>query len=546
MSHENDGAELVRDLLRPEAYGDGRSEPVSLRTTHASWVFLAGDHAWKVKRPVNLGFLDFRTPEARRRACQDEVRLNRRLAPDIYLGVVPVLRTSHGYVFDANTDGQVVDWAVRMRRLPDESSAAALLARGELDSATLEVLAERLAVFFAGAPSTPQFGTPTVLCLNVTENFTEMAPFVGDLLDQETLDEVEAFQMSLLTQDVERFVARVSEDRIREGHGDLRLEHVYFVPIPGGKPRPTIIDCIEFNERFRCGDAAAEVAFLAMELEASGWPNLAAGFVARYAEASDDFGLYGVLDFYLSYRAWIRGKVAALVAADPTTSADLRALKRAEAARDFRLARSFGGEPLHRPCLIAVGGVIGSGKSTLAAALGRELALPVIGSDRTRKLTAGLAPTARGGVDLYDREQTERTYAEIIRRATEVLTSGRGAILDATFSAHRWRQAAAAAAQATNANFVFIEATCADPATLRARLASRRGSASISDATDEQLNEFLRRYEPLGSSDPGPSFSIETSGSPSASLQAALRLLQGTGIVLADPPQLLREPAFQW
>ena len=542
MSLENAGSDLVRDLLRPEAYGTGSNEPVSLRTTHASWVFLAGDHAWKVKRPVNFGFLDFRTPEARRRACQDEVRLNRRLAPDIYLGVVPVLKTSRGYVFDADSEAVAVDWAVRMRRLPDDSSAAALRARGELDGAALEVLAERLAVFFASAASKPEFGTPTVLCLNVTENFMEVAPFVGDLLDQETLDEVEAFQMNLLTQHVERFVARVSEDRIREGHGDLRLEHVYFVPIPGGKPRPTIIDCIEFSERFRCGDAAAEVAFLAMELEAAGRPDLAAGFVARYAEASDDFGLYGVLDFYLSYRAWIRGKVAALLAADPTTTADLRAEKRAEAARDFRLARSFGGEPLQRPRLIVVGGVIGSGKSTLATALGRELALPIIGSDRTRKLTAGLEPTARGGTGLYNPAQTDRIYAEIIQRATGVLSSGRGAILDATFSSHRWRQAVADAARAANADFVFIEATCADRASLRARLAARRAGPSISDATDEQLDEFLRRYEPLSPSDPTPSFSIETSGPPGASLREALRRLESAGIVPAAAPQILRKP----
>lgn len=542
MGLEDDGSDLIRDLLRPEAYREGRGEPISLRTTHASWVFLSGNHAWKVKRPVNFGFLDFRTPEARHRACRDEVRLNRRLAPDVYLGVEPVRKTSRGHAVGGDGEGPVVDWAVHMRRLPDDSSAAALLARGELDSLALAVLAERLALFFAGAPSKPQFGTPTVLCLNATENFSEVAPFVGDLLDQETLDEVEAFQMSLLTQQVERFVARVAGDRIREGHGDLRLEHVYFMPVADGKPRPIVIDCIEFNERFRCGDAAAEVAFLAMELEAAGRPELAAGFVARYAEASDDFGLYGVLDFYLSYRAWIRGKVAALVAADPTTTADLRARKRAEAARDFRLARSFAGKPLYRPFLVVVGGVIGSGKSTLAAALGRELALPVIGSDRTRKLEAGLAPTARGGADLYDRGQTERTYAEIIRRATEVLTSGRGAILDATFSVHRWRQAAAAAAQVGNANFVFIEATCTDPGSLRARLASRRGGPSVSDATDELLDEFLRRYEPLSPSDPGPSFSIETSGPRSGSLREALRLLQSTGIVLAGPPQLLREP----
>ncbi len=529
MTNE-DASGLVTDLLRPEAYGEGRHSSVSLRTTHASWVFLVGEDVWKVKRPVEFKFLDFRTPEARRHACEEEVRLNRRLAPDVYLGVEPVRKTSTGHAICG--EGPVVDWAVHMRRLPDDASAEAMLGRGELNAQALAEVAERLSSFFAAARPAPQFGTPTALCLNVTENFTELAPFVGDLLDQETLDEVEAFQMSQLTQEVERFVARVAGGRIRDGHGDLRLEHLYFLPGPDGKLRLIIIDCIEFNDRFRCGDTASDVAFLAMELEAAGRPDLAAGFVARYAEASDDFGLYEVLDFYLSYRAWVRGKVAAFVLADPATPATLRRRKRAEASRDFRLARSFAGRPLTRPFLIAVGGVIGSGKSTLASALGRELAIPVISSDRTRKLAAGLGPTARGDASLYEQEKTARTYAEIVRLGTEVLDSGRGVILDATFSSRDWRLAASAAARASDADFVLIEATCARPEVLRARLAERKSGASISDATDELLDEFLRRYEPRGSSDPGPSFTVDTSDTPGATLREALRLLQATGIVL--------------
>ena len=183
-----------------------------------------------------------------------------------------------------------------------------------------------------------------------------------------------------------------------------------------------VIDCIEFNDRFRCGDVAGDVAFLAMELEAARRPDLAAGFLARFAEASDDFGLYGVLDFYLSYRAWVRGKVAAFVAADPERG---RGRARAQAgggapatsrSRDrSRAARSIA------PFVIAVGGVIGSGKSTLAAALGRELAVPVVSSDRTRKAIAGLAATARGGADLYTDAAVERTYGEVLRRAGAVL-----------------------------------------------------------------------------------------------------------------------------
>ena len=526
-----DGSELVRDLLRPEAYGEGRFGLVELRTTHASWVFLVGDDVWKVKRPVNLGFLDFRTPEARRQACEDEVRLNRRLAPDVYLGVEPVRKTSSGYAIRG--DGPVVDWTVHMRRLPDDRSAQALLERGELDTSALAAVAERLASFFAECRPAPLFGAPTVLCLNVTENFAALAPFVADLIDQETLDEVEVFQMSQLTQQAERFVARRAGNRIREGHGDLRLEHVYLLAGPHGKRRPIVIDCVEFNERFRCGDTASEVAFLAMELEAAGRPDLAAGFLARFAEASNDFGLYGVVDFYLSYRACVRGKIAAFVAADPATPTEVRVRKRSEARRDFDLARSFGGKPVDRPFLIAVGGLIGSGKSTLALALGRELAVPVISSDRTRKWMAGLAPTTRAAAGSYDREEKDRTYAEIVRRAAEVLDSGRGVILDASFSSREWRWAAAKGARAAGADFVFIEAGCSSVELLRLRLARRRYGESVSDARDDLLDDFLRQYAPLGPSDPGKRISIDTSGTPATALEEALRRLGSLGIIPA-------------
>ena len=525
----SDAPDLVRDLLRPEAYGDAGRAPVSLRTTHASWVFLTGDSVWKVKRPVSFPFLDFRTLEARRQACEDEVRLNRRLAPDVYLGVVPIHSTAGGHAIAG--EGPVVDWAVHMRRLPESASAEALLARGALDAAALAEVAERLASFFAGAATAPQFGGVAALSRNVAENFAEVAPFVGDLLDRETFDEVHAFQTRQLADRTEHFVARLAAGRIREGHGDLRLEHLYFLPAPDGHRQTVIIDCIEFNQRFRCGDTAAEVAFLAMELEAAGRPTLAAGFLARSAEAGDDFGLYGVLDFYLSYRAWVRGKVAAFVVADPTTPPDVRSQKRAEAARDFRLARSFGGTPLDRPFLIAVGGVIGSGKSVLAAALGRELAAPVISTDRTRKLRAGMHPTARAGTALYNQDQREQTYVELLRRAAEVLGAGRGVILDATFSSHTWRHAAAQAARAANADFVFVEAACARPELLRARLAARREGESVSDATEELLDQFLLQYEPPGPSDPGPRVSVDTSGTREMALREARRQLEAIGIV---------------
>jgi len=502
----SDTCKLVHDLLRPEAYGRGATAIVKLFTTHASWVFLVGDDVWKVKRPVNFGFLDFRKIDDRRRACEDEVRLNRRLAPDVYFGVEPVRQTSVGYAIGG--EGPIADWAVHMRRLPDEASARALLAQGGLDARALEQIAGVLAEFFGKTRATPEFGLRGTLVTNVEENFAQVEPFVqtfgGDLVDRETLEQVRAFQQDQLSRRRARFMARVSAEKIREGHGDLRLDHVYLLPDASGGRRVVVIDCIEFNERFRCGDVAADVAFLAMELEAAKRPDLAAGFLARFAEASDDFCLYEVIDFYLSYRAWVRGKVAAFLVADPTTSLGVRTKEWEKARRLFGLARSFSGLPVDRPFLIAVGGVIGSGKSTLAAALGRALAVPVISSDRTRKALAGLAASERAPADLYAPEEIDRTYGEVLRRGGKVLASGRGVILDATFAANRWRASAADLARAAEARFVFIEAQCADRQILRARLAARRSRPSVSDATDAELDELLRRYEPLTTADPGP------------------------------------------
>jgi uncharacterized protein len=524
-------SDLVRDLSRPEAYGQGASVPVLVRTTHASWVFLIGDDVWKVKRPVDFGFLDFRTVEARRRFCEYEVHLNRRLAPGIYLGVEPVRSSEQGHKIGGA--GPIVDWAVHMRRLPDAAAADVLLARGALDAGMLGGLAERLASFYAGARLAPELGTPAVLAANVAENFAQVRPFVGDLVDRKVFNEVEEFQTVFLRAEHELFEARVEAGRIREGHGDIRLEHVYFLDGEGGHPSPAVIDCIEFADRFRCGDVAGDVAFLAMELEAARRPDLAAGFLARFAEATDDFSLYRLLDFYLSYRAWVRGKVAGFVAADPSVEPALRRHKREEAARNFALARACLGPPVDAPYVIVVGGLVGSGKSTLAEALGRQLAAPVVSSDRTRKSLAGLAPTTRGDATLYTPENVERVYGELLGRASDVIAGARGVILDATFSARRWRKAAAALAESAGAVFVFVEATCPDRQQLRARLAARRSAPSVSDATDDVLDDIERRYDPARPEEVAARIQIDTRPAPDVALTALTAHLRDRDIVPA-------------
>ena len=529
----DDRPAIVRDLLRPESLGLTGRDPVELRTTHASWVFLGGADVFKLKRPVDLGFLDFRTAEARRRDCEDEVRLNRRLAPDVYLGVLPVHRDAAGHHrVDRAGDGEIVDWVVHMRRLPDEASAASLLAAGRLDRDRLAALARTVARSLEDAPRAPHFGEISALRLNVKENLAQSRAFASPdgMVEPEALETIWRSHDRTLRLRSELFAARVRAGRIREGHGDLRLEHVYFVPSASGAERPIVIDCVEFSERLRAGDVAAEIAFLAMELEAAGQPALAAGFLARAAEALEDFDLYGVLDFYLAYRAWVRAKVAGFVARDPQTDHAVRVRKLEEARLYFSLARAAAAKPIVTPALVTVGGVIGSGKSTLAAALGAELAAPVIGSDRTRKALAGLAPTERGPDDLYAPERIEATYAEILRRAEVVLGSGRTVIVDATFESPLWRRRAAELARAGGARFAFIEAWCPDWTVLRERVRERASRPAVSDAAEPLVDRRIAEGQAPRLSNGDDHLLVDTRGSTSAAVTGALEALRALDI----------------
>lgn len=486
-----DAGALVRNLLRPEAYPPPRPSGVELRHTHASWVFLTDTEAWKVKRPVDYGFLDYSDADKRRHGCEEEVRLGRRLAPDVYKGVAPIHAPPSGHGFEG--PGPVVDHAVRMRRLPDEDSAAMLLASGRLTPQHLQRLAERLAPFYETSPTTPDMGAPEILGANIDENYNQTLPFADRFLDRALIERVHEWQRKTQVEHREHLFQRVGGGHIRDGHGDLRLEHVYF---PEGRPdAPVVIDPIEFNRRFRLGDVALDVAFLAMELDGRHRPDLAAWFLSSFARASNDYDFYPVVDLYLSYRAWVRAKVACFVAADPGTAPAKANRKACEAADLFALAASYMGPATVAPPVIVVGGTIGAGKSTLAEALALTLAIPVVSSDPTRKHLAGIPATTPGGPELYSDESTRRTYAEMLRRARRVVSSGRGVILDATFP-DRWvRAGAVALARESGRPFRLVELDCADEI-LRARLRGRVDGATVSDAREDLLTTFRRTYQP--------------------------------------------------
>ena len=519
MTRAEEARPLLDDLRRPEAYPHPRPREVTQVTTHISWVFLTDREVWKLKRPVDYGFVNYTTLERRRRCCEDEVRLNRRLAPDVYLGVVPVRLGPRGHSF--GEDGAIVDYAVRMRRLADERSAEALLRRGALTPEHLARLAERLARFFVDAAEAPEAGAIEVIRENVAENFAQVEPFVGRLVSRDTFDAVRAWQLGVLERESGRFRRRVERGRIRDGHGDLRLEHVYFED-----GRPIVIDCVEFNERLRSGDAAGDIAFLAMELTARSRADLAELLLAAFALESDDHDLYGVVDFYAGYRAWVRGKVAAILAADPSTPPEKAARKTEEARSLFGLARAYAETRPGASPVVAVGGLIGSGKSTLAEALGRASGVPVISSDRIRKALAGVPATERAPERAYSEAFSARTFDELFRRAGVVLDSGRGVILDATFRERALRRRARDLARRHGRRFLFVETVC-DEATLRDRLRRRAAGPSISDAGEALLERMRAEFEPVTELGGGEHIRVDTTAPPEAAVRAVLGSLRG-------------------
>lgn len=467
-----------------------------VRQTHISLVFLAEERVFKVKKAVELGFLDYSTLEQRKRFCELEVELNRRLAPDVYIGTVPITRDQNGR-HRLGGSGEIVEYAVEMVRLDDRDSAQERLRARTLTRADIGRIARRLVEFHAAArcdADTAKFGTRAVIEGNVRENFEQTRDSAPNVLALRELEAIEQWQLGFIAQREALFERRIAEGRVRDGHGDLRLEHCY---LRGGKVE--IIDCIEFNERFRYGDVCADLAFLAMDLNWHERRDLSETLLAYYARASGDYDLYAVVDFYQSYRAYVRGKVSSFLQRQAHTE-DERARAAALTRQYYLLAEACMREPLDRPQLVAVGGMIASGKSTVAERIGELANAPVIQTDRVRKSLAGVHPlTALRDAAFdgnYTPAQTEAVYGELLRCADVVLASKRTVVLDASFRTRAQRRAARELAAKHKVDFTFVE-THAPENVLRARLAERAKSPSVSDGRLEVFDAFRASFEPV-------------------------------------------------
>jgi aminoglycoside phosphotransferase family enzyme/predicted kinase len=526
-----DLAPLIDALSKPDAYPFPVKE-VEVHQTHISVVFLAGRYAYKIKKPVNLGFLDFSTLAKRREFCEKEVRLNRRLAPEVYLGVVPVVVLPAGFRMEG--PGEALEWAVKMERLPEEATILKRLLRGEVGAPQVEALARTIASFHAATAAGPEiaaFGRFDVVAHNARENFEQSATQVGTALSRTVFERLRAATEATLARLGPLIEARVERGVPRDTHGDLHLDHVYLFP---DKPAPAdlvIVDCIEFNERFRFADPVADMAFLVMDLVSHGRRDLAQTFAREYFRASGDHEGEALLPFYTAYRAAVRGKVEGfeLCELEIPESDRVDALKRAQA--HWLLALGELEEADRRPCLVLVGGLPGTGKSTLARNLAERASMEVIRSDAVRKDLAGLGPQqaapAPFGEGLYAPASTEQTYAECLRRAESALFEGRRVLVDASFGEDRRRRAFVEAGRRLGVPVVLFLCR-AEVESVRDRLRQRRGD--VSDADWSIYHQTAEHWEPMSPSIPEVSREVQTDGPPEQSVGQALDWLRQLGL----------------
>jgi len=442
----------VRALLQASAYPRRATGEVELIQTHISYVFLVDDEVFKLKKPVDLGFVDFTTLEKRKFDCEEEVRLNKRGCPEgVYYGVVPVVREAGTYRVlpeGESPQGEVVDYAVHMRRLPQDRMMDVLLEQDAVDFDMVGQVAGRLAQLHREAETGPEItrkGGVETHRANWHDNLGYVRPFIGRTLSQKRFDRIEAFVAAFFAREALLLRRREHDGWIRECHGDLRSDAVCFdEALQGGI---CIYDCIEFNEAFRYSDTGLDAAFLAMDLDYRGRPELSDLFVGLYAAAIGDKQLPLLLDFYKCYRAIVRGKVESLLLDDPAVSREQKAAARKRARAYFKLAEDYA-KRHSKQRLVLVTGASGSGKSVLAGVLAARLGCVILSTDMLRReLFEFSEQRERIDEGKYAPDARERVYDEIETQARDFLANGRPVLIDGTYIERRQREPVVALAR---------------------------------------------------------------------------------------------------
>jgi len=486
-------SELIDFLLLPSSYPHSPAQIEHIQT-HASDVFMAPPFVYKIKKPIDLGFLDFSTLEKRKYYCEKEVELNTRLCSSTYLGVEEI--SLKNGTLSLGKGGQTLEYAVKMKMLPERYFLQNLLKEDKVLETDFIRIAKKLSDFYKDQKPDKEireYGLSKNIKINIDENLALSENFLGETISPVAHSAIKFYNDFFFENKSDLFGARMEQDMIKDCHGDLRLEHINFC-----SGDICIFDCIEFNERFRYIDLASDIAFLAMDLDFNGYYMFSKFFVSEISKALKDDSIDDVLDFYKCYRAYVRGKVESIKAHEPEVPARERDLAHKKAESYFKLALKyalFGSGPV----IIVTFGLIGSGKSTVAELLSEELSCEIVSSDKVRKEISGIPANERRyekyDRGIYSKEVTELTYQELFDRAQEKTKNGRGVILDASFSKRKWRESLVERAESLNIPLYFLQ-THTPKDVIEQRLIKReQEKTSISDARLEILDRFISEFE---------------------------------------------------
>ena len=497
--------DLVKAMLCPGFYPHQVQAEIGLEQTHTSYVFLTGTYAYKIKKPVDFGFLNFTSLAAREHNCLDELRLNRRYAPEIYLDVLPIRQLANGGFHLGGHRGEIVEFALCMREFPQSGLFLHLFETGKLQPKHLISLGKQIAEVHLAAPTNAHiqaFGSVAAVREVAEDNYRATVPYIGRGQTKAQWSETRAFTERFFLEHGAWLSGRSAAGFVKECHGDLHLNNVF--ELDG---QVQVFDCIEFNEAFRNIDVIYDVAFMAVDLDFRGRRDLAYTFLNTYLERTGDYRGAILLPLYQSMRAYIRAKVQSFLLDDPHLAEEDHAVARTLAEAYYRLAWSYT-RPLS-PRIWVCGGLSGSGKSTVAAHLSNRLGAIHLRSDAVRKHLYAHPLDKSGEPGLYTEEASQRTYRKLIDLAIALGSNGIPVVLDAKFDRRRWRETLYA--EAWRAGLPVLLIYCRAPANLLSqRLQMRRGD--ISDATADLLPSQIDSEEPPDESGPVEVHFLDTSG----------------------------------
>lgn len=488
MTPKNYTSTLIEQMGQPEFYPHPVTEPIELMQTHASYVFLTGDYAYKIKKPVNFGFFDYSTLAQRQHFCHEELRMNQPITSNIYLDVLPITQTGAKFVLGGT--GEPVEYVLKMHQFPQEALLSTMFEQGKLTEAHIEELGRVVAQFHRQTQTNDyirSFGEVGQIRQSIDENYQQTQKYIGIVQTQQQYEETKQFTDTFFTQRQELFAQRRENDWIRECHGDLHLGNICL-----WHNKIQLFDRIEFNEPFRFVDVMYDIAFTVMDLEERGRQDFANAFLNTYIEQTGDWEGLQILPLYLSRQAYVRGKVISFLLDDPAVPEEAKEEAATTASKYYHLAWEY--TKTHQGRLILMSGLSGSGKTTVARQLARRFGAIHLRTDAVRKQLAGIPLEQRGGKELYTAAMSQKTYDRLLELGMILAKEGLTVILDGKYDRQNLRGEAIHKANYHQLPLQIIHCT-APESVLRDRLISRTGD--ISDATADLLQSQLAAAEPF-------------------------------------------------